>query len=147
MSKHNPSPLQSSKKPLFGNIAQVLAREHQSRRDSSGSESFMGRVSKVGDCTGCANIPMCKPLLAGGCPVSPHDAAVAANQASYPKGLSTCLHPSCPAAFLVLALGHTCAGCSDLLQARQTVEAECWRQPLVCSQIGFRDYMQGSVSQ
>lgn len=90
---------------------------------------------------------MCKPVLAGGCPVSPHDAAVAANQVSYPKGLSTCLHPSCPAAFLVLALGHTCAGRSDLLHARQMVEDDCWRQPLVCSQIGFRDYMQGTVSQ
>lgn len=145
MSKHNP--FQSSKKPLFGNIAQVLAQGHQSRCNSNDSESFVGRVSKAGDCTGCANIHMCKPVLAGGCPVSPHDAAVAANQVSYPKGLTTCLHPGCPAAFLVLALGHTCAGRSDLLHPRQMVEDDCWRQPLVCSQIGFRDYMQGTVSQ
>lgn len=45
----------------------------------------------------------------------------------------------------VLALGHMYIGRSDLLRARQTVEADCWGQLLVCSQIGFGDYKQGSV--
>lgn len=64
---------------------------------------------------------------------------------STPKG---CIPACTPPALLrsgLLALGDSYIGRSDLLHARRAVEADCWRQPLVCSQIGFRDYMQGSV--
>lgn len=76
--------------------------------DSSSSENFMGRVCKVGDCTGCVNIHVCKLLLAGGHPVSPHHAAVAADQVSYPKNVHLPV-PQLPCCILGAGIGtHVC---------------------------------------
>lgn len=68
-------------------------RDTRANTDSSCSESFMCRV--------LWRVPwVCKRAhvqasVSSGCPVSPHDAAVAATQVSCPKGLCACLYPSC----------------------------------------------------